>query len=602
MTIDVTPVNDAPAGSDTVVTVLEDTQYVLEAADFGFSDAADTPANSIIAVRIASLAGAGSLTLSGLAVVAGQSIAIADINAGHLRFDPASNASGAGYASFTFQVQDGGGTANAGVDMDASANTITIHVTSVNDVPAGTDNVISTAEDVQYTFHVADFGLLDPSDSMPNGLAAVTISMLPGVGSLTLSGAPVLAGQTVSVADVAAGNLEYIGAANAYGNGYASFSFQVQDDGGTLNGGSDLDASANTMTINVTAVNDAPVLAGNSLTVSPGASIVLSGAQLSATDVDDAMPGLLFSVSGLAHGHFELSSSPGIAVISFTQAQLAGGEVRFVHDGSASAPSYAISVSDGSLVDGPSAASISFPLPTSEGVDPLLPLLTTQNDNSASPTDSDMPRAPVDSLAREDEMEDAPATGDGSGESTASAQQPTDESIGYEGSPRHRISGLQPNGARQGGLPIGSRQVSGSHPGLLIQPVSLSVMLDSLGPVQLFSASAHTSGWSVNDAFSDQGDELKKEPVSVLLDVTRMTGIALSVGAVWWATRIGGVLGSLLASIPAWRQLDPLPVVGREEPDDVYWRYQDIDAYADEIAMSMVLDAPRSVEGMTEVR
>src|SRR5437763_12791750 len=35
-----------------------------------------------------------------------------------------------------------------------------------------------------------------------------------------------------------------------------SRSFQVQDDGGTLNGGIDLDATPNTITVNVTPVND----------------------------------------------------------------------------------------------------------------------------------------------------------------------------------------------------------------------------------------------------------------------------------------------------------------------------------------------------------
>ena len=40
--------------------------------------------------------------------------------------------------SFTFQVQDNGGTANGGVDLDASPNTITFNVTAVNDAPVDT--------------------------------------------------------------------------------------------------------------------------------------------------------------------------------------------------------------------------------------------------------------------------------------------------------------------------------------------------------------------------------------------------------------------------------------------------------------------------------
>src|SRR5262249_8231371 len=43
-------------------------------------------------------------------------------------FTPANGASGLNYANFTFQVQDDGGTANGGVDLDPTANTITFNV------------------------------------------------------------------------------------------------------------------------------------------------------------------------------------------------------------------------------------------------------------------------------------------------------------------------------------------------------------------------------------------------------------------------------------------------------------------------------------------
>src|SRR4029077_16259147 len=65
----------------------------------------------------------------------GASVSVADITGGLLKFTPAVNANGTGYASFTFQVQDNGGTANGGVDLDPSPNTITVNVTPVNDAP-----------------------------------------------------------------------------------------------------------------------------------------------------------------------------------------------------------------------------------------------------------------------------------------------------------------------------------------------------------------------------------------------------------------------------------------------------------------------------------
>ncbi|MBI2366392.1 MAG: hypothetical protein HYV01_15510, partial [Deltaproteobacteria bacterium] len=108
------------------------------------------------------------------------------------------------------------------------------------------------------------------------------------------------------------------------------------------------------------AVNDAPVLTGNTLTITEGGSVVLSGSELSATDVDNAAASLTFTVSSVAGGQFELVSSPGVAITSFTQAQVGSGAVRFVHDGGAAAPSYDVTVLDGALSDGPAAATIAF--------------------------------------------------------------------------------------------------------------------------------------------------------------------------------------------------------------------------------------------------
>ena len=55
-----------------------------------------------------------------------------------------------------------------------------------------------------------------------------------------------------------------------------------------------------------------------------------------------------------------LTNTPGVAITSFTQAEVQGGLVVFVHDGTRVAPSYAVTVSDGMLSHGPLAAGISF--------------------------------------------------------------------------------------------------------------------------------------------------------------------------------------------------------------------------------------------------
>jgi hypothetical protein len=44
--------------------------------------------------------------------------------------------------------------------------------------------------------------------------------------------------------------------------------------------------------------------------------------------------------------------------------------------------------------------------------------------------------------------------------------------------------------------------------------------------------------------------------------------VFLSVGAVWWGLQAGGLMAGLLASLPAWRSFDVLPVLRDEAEDD----------------------------------
>src|SRR6185369_5236013 len=129
----------------------------------------------------------------------GQLVPVSLIASGQMRFAPAPNANGSPYASFTFQVQDNGGTASGGANLDPVPNTLTINVSPVNDAPFGIDGTVAMAEDTLYTFQVADFNFIDPSDAPPNSLAAVRITSLPTAGTLTVFGFPAGLGQLVPV-------------------------------------------------------------------------------------------------------------------------------------------------------------------------------------------------------------------------------------------------------------------------------------------------------------------------------------------------------------------------------------------------------------------
>ncbi len=129
--------NDAPAGTSGSATILENTSYEFDAADFGFSDVLE--GDAFAGVLITTVPGNGELQLNGVAVTAGQFVTAADIAAGLLDFVPDADENGASYASFTFQVRDDGGTANGGLDTDPTPNTFSFAVTPDNFAPELTD-------------------------------------------------------------------------------------------------------------------------------------------------------------------------------------------------------------------------------------------------------------------------------------------------------------------------------------------------------------------------------------------------------------------------------------------------------------------------------
>jgi hypothetical protein len=129
----------------------------------------------------------------------------------------------------------------------------------LNIAPEGVDSSVTLLEDQSYTFNVTDFGF---SDANGEDLQEIIITSLP-TGGLTLNGNTVSAGQHIAAGDVS--KLVWAPTANENGDDLATFTFQVVDDGGTWNGGIDTDQTANTMTLNVSTVNDAPT--GNDLTL-----------------------------------------------------------------------------------------------------------------------------------------------------------------------------------------------------------------------------------------------------------------------------------------------------------------------------------------------
>ncbi len=266
MTIDVTFVNQAPSGANKTIAIAINTAYTFTTSDFGFTDP-NIPANSFQAVEITTVPTNGTLSDNGTPITAnGTFVSASDIANGDLIFTPAANATGSPYGAFTFQVQNNGGTANGGVNLDPTPRSMTFDVIVPNQAPAGADNTITIAENGTYVFQTADFGFSDPN-TPPNAFQAVEITTLPTQGALTDNGVAVSAGSFVSVADITSGKLKFTPAADHSGSAYASFTFQVQNNGGTLAGGVDTDPTPNTMTFNVTYVNQPPFGTNKTITV-----------------------------------------------------------------------------------------------------------------------------------------------------------------------------------------------------------------------------------------------------------------------------------------------------------------------------------------------
>ena len=212
---DSTAVNHAPSGTDFGIQIIEDSYLNFDPSFFGFSDAGDLPPNNFLAVKITTLPALGSLTLAGVEVTAGQTVTVASLRSSLLRWTPPPNVYASNYTNFTFQVQDDGGTANGGADLDPTPNIMRISVLASNDPPSGADRTIAVGQNATYIFTTADFPFSDPNDTPPNSLLAVKVATLPASGQLTYNNLPVTVGQLIPASGLVSGAFRFATAAGA---------------------------------------------------------------------------------------------------------------------------------------------------------------------------------------------------------------------------------------------------------------------------------------------------------------------------------------------------------------------------------------------------
>ncbi len=131
-------------------------------------------------------------------------ISAADIAANLLVFTPGTNLSGAGAASFTFQVQDNGGSGgfdsdSVGTDLSA-VQTMSFDVRPIADAanfPAPAAGTLVGNEDSTITLRTLDVSLADPSETLKlvlSGFPAGSIFKIDGVQIGALDTTPAASG------------------------------------------------------------------------------------------------------------------------------------------------------------------------------------------------------------------------------------------------------------------------------------------------------------------------------------------------------------------------------------------------------------------------
>ena len=209
--------NQAPVASNANLAVTED---IATAATLAVSDAD----NDALTYTITSNPSNG--VLSGTAP--------------NLTYTPTANYNGSD--SFSFSANDG--------NFDSNVATVSITVSAVNDVPAATADIATTDEDTSVIVSVlANDSDLDSSLNA----ASVTIVSAPSQGSTSIN--------------TATGAITYTPTANS--NGSDSFTYTVNDvEGATSN--------TATVSITVTAANDAPVATADSATTNEDTNVVVN--------------------------------------------------------------------------------------------------------------------------------------------------------------------------------------------------------------------------------------------------------------------------------------------------------------------------------------
>ena len=119
---------------------------------------------------------------------------------------------------------------------------------------------------------------------------------------------------------------------------------------------------------------------------------------------------------------------------------------------------------------------------------------------------------------------------------------------------------------------LGGIQSDAEPQPLDIAEVSLPLASHRLSaPVLAAQAAARSSTWvtgTLELSAPQAGEDAPGSSLEFFASPAVASGLALSATLLFWVTRAGGLLVAMVASVPAWRGLDPLPILERSQDSD----------------------------------
>ena len=482
-------------------------------------------------------------TVFSVSTAATQGTASIDPATGLWSYTP--NADWNGSDSFTVTITDDAG--------NSSTQVISVTVTPVNDAPTLTFNTGSTvAEGGTDTIGSSELAVTDIEQTAAQ--LVYSIGTGPAYGRLELTTAPGVSATTFTQADIAANQLVYVHDGSETTSD--SFTFTVNDGAGGSIG-------STTVTLTITPVNDTPNITSDGGASTAAINVVENVSAVTivtGADVDLPAQALTYSISGgTDQARFTINTTTGAlnftAPPDFEVAIDANGDNVYVvqvqvTDSQGASTTQTIQVTVADVVEGvlptptppPVLLPTTPPSPTGPGPVPSGPL------GPAEPPTDALPQAPVLPDSRSAPAESHPAT--------------------VLPSPTERLVVIRPEEPR---ATIDEAKDSVLFP--WIDEARRLLLTGLLGePTPTPESEPAEKSQSVSDLLFSKLDEMtasleqamgvSQEQHVITVRIAALTGTTLSAGFIAWALRSGTLLASFMATMPAWRHFDPLPVLG----------------------------------------